>query len=173
MQTSSFNLTNSISNLKPRNHRLSSTYLPPLPLKSSVNFRPISGASARILPSICCSSSPRNLGHWISTSPVPERQSDGFEVKAASVPDSADGGDAAALKKSKLMETVVLGSLFGLWYLFNIYFNIYNKQVVYMMYTWHALWLVVTGFVIVYVLVLNSLAVTIVDICRAVNEPNV
>lgn len=27
------------------------------------------------------------------------------------------------------MDTLVLGSLFGLWYLFNIYFNIYNKQV--------------------------------------------
>ncbi|CAI9787307.1 unnamed protein product [Fraxinus pennsylvanica] len=27
------------------------------------------------------------------------------------------------------MDTLVLGTLFGLWYLFNIYFNIYNKQV--------------------------------------------
>jgi solute carrier family 35 protein E1 len=27
------------------------------------------------------------------------------------------------------MKTLWLGSLFGLWYLFNIYFNIYNKQV--------------------------------------------
>ncbi|KAJ0899317.1 putative triose phosphate/phosphoenolpyruvate translocator, sugar phosphate transporter [Helianthus annuus] len=73
-----------------------------------------------------------NLGFSISSpSPLPERQSDGFVVRAASVPDSADAGDAAAAAagKSKLVETVVLGSLFGLWYLFNIYFNIYNKQV--------------------------------------------
>ncbi|KAI3820756.1 hypothetical protein L1987_08304 [Smallanthus sonchifolius] len=126
MQTSSFNLSSSISNLKPRNHRLNPAYLPS-PLKSSVNFRPINGVSTR-LPSIFCSSSSRKLGDWISTpAPVPERESDGFEVRA-SVPDSADGGEAA-LGKSKLGETIVLGSLFGLWYLFNIYFNIYNKQV--------------------------------------------
>ena len=30
---------------------------------------------------------------------------------------------------SELAKTIQLGSLFGLWYLFNIYFNIYNKQV--------------------------------------------
>ena len=28
-----------------------------------------------------------------------------------------------------LAKTLQLGALFGLWYLFNIYFNIYNKQV--------------------------------------------
>ncbi|KAK1322598.1 hypothetical protein QJS10_CPA03g00365 [Acorus calamus] len=28
-----------------------------------------------------------------------------------------------------MMQTLQLGALFGLWYLFNIYFNIYNKQV--------------------------------------------
>lgn len=32
-------------------------------------------------------------------------------------------------KTSSLTSTLQLGSLFGLWYLFNIYFNIYNKQV--------------------------------------------
>lgn len=30
---------------------------------------------------------------------------------------------------SGLAQTLFLGSLFGLWYLFNIWFNIYNKQV--------------------------------------------
>ncbi|KAL8215927.1 hypothetical protein R6Q57_022764 [Mikania cordata] len=125
MQSSSFNISNSISNLKPRNQRINPAYLP-LPFKSSVNFGPINAVSTRRLSSICCSSKPRD---WISTpSPVPARESDGFEVKAASVPDSAGGGEAA-LEKSKFLETFVLGSLFGLWYLFNIYFNIYNKQV--------------------------------------------
>lgn len=42
-------------------------------------------------------------------------------------------GDAVAAPKAEegggLMKTLWLGSLFGLWYLFNIYFNIYNKQV--------------------------------------------
>lgn len=128
MQTSSFNLSNSVSNLKPR--RLNPTYLPS-PLRSSVNLLPINGVtvSTRRFSSICCSS--KELGHWISTpSPVPERQSDGFEVKASASVDSADGGgEVVAVKKSNVLETVVLGSLFGLWYLFNIYFNIYNKQV--------------------------------------------
>ena len=42
-------------------------------------------------------------------------------------------GDAVAAPTAEegggLMKTLWLGSLFGLWYLFNIYFNIYNKQV--------------------------------------------
>ncbi|CAD6248896.1 unnamed protein product [Miscanthus lutarioriparius] len=42
-------------------------------------------------------------------------------------------GDAVAAPSAEegggLMKTLWLGSLFGLWYLFNIYFNIYNKQV--------------------------------------------
>lgn len=46
--------------------------------------------------------------------------------QATSVPESA--GDSAA-ESSSLLKTLQLGSLFGLWYLFNIYFNIYNKQV--------------------------------------------
>lgn len=49
---------------------------------------------------------------------------------------STAAGDGEAESKSvnvagdnELVKTVQLGSLFGLWYLFNIYFNIYNKQV--------------------------------------------
>ena len=42
-------------------------------------------------------------------------------------------GDAVAAPSAEegggFMKTLWLGSLFGLWYLFNIYFNIYNKQV--------------------------------------------
>ncbi|KAF0892002.1 hypothetical protein E2562_012482 [Oryza meyeriana var. granulata] len=44
----------------------------------------------------------------------------------------AAGGDAADAKAEEeggLVKTLQLGALFGLWYLFNIYFNIYNKQV--------------------------------------------
>ncbi|CAO2819067.1 unnamed protein product [Amaranthus hypochondriacus] len=45
-------------------------------------------------------------------------------VKATSVPESA-----GAPEKPAIGQTLELGILFGLWYLFNIYFNIYNKQV--------------------------------------------
>jgi solute carrier family 35 protein E1 len=39
------------------------------------------------------------------------------------------GGTEGEGASTELMKTLQLGSLFGLWYLFNIYFNIYNKQV--------------------------------------------
>lgn len=63
---------------------------------------------------------------WIS-SPLPTtvRESDGVEVRAVPVPESAGEGS----RSKSMIDTLVLGSLFGLWYLFNIYFNIYNKQV--------------------------------------------
>ncbi|GBG62364.1 hypothetical protein CBR_g30318 [Chara braunii] len=40
----------------------------------------------------------------------------------------ADDANAAATPEKKIASTLMLGALFGLWYLFNIYFNIYNKQ---------------------------------------------
>lgn len=43
------------------------------------------------------------------------------KATSESAAESADSGS--------LLKTLQLGSLFGLWYLFNIYFNIYNKQV--------------------------------------------
>ncbi|KAI4336154.1 hypothetical protein L6164_014719 [Bauhinia variegata] len=46
-----------------------------------------------------------------------------LEAGATSVPESADESSGS------LFKTVELGVLFGLWYLFNIYFNIYDKQV--------------------------------------------
>ncbi|KAL5793207.1 hypothetical protein ACOSP7_001801 [Xanthoceras sorbifolium] len=50
---------------------------------------------------------------------------DDLKVRAASVPDNID----EASKSSALARTLQLGGLFGLWYLLNIYFNIFNKQV--------------------------------------------
>ncbi|KAL3676928.1 hypothetical protein R1sor_026876 [Riccia sorocarpa] len=59
-----------------------------------------------------------------------------FTVRASAAEGSADGGPAgnegakpASEQSSGFAKTLQLGSLFGLWYLFNIYFNIYNKQV--------------------------------------------
>ncbi|KAL4559720.1 hypothetical protein LXL04_031865 [Taraxacum kok-saghyz] len=101
-----------------------------LPFHSESSFG--SYSTGRLSPSLCCSHSSWKLGGWISTrSPVIKRESsDVFEVKATFVSDSADESEAAAAEsKSKVAETVVLGLLFGAWYLFNIYFNIYNKQV--------------------------------------------
>lgn len=57
-------------------------------------------------------------------------------VRASAVESGADEGAApdgstspvVPAQPSELAKTLQLGSLFGLWYLFNIYFNIYNKQ---------------------------------------------
>ncbi|KAL1812449.1 hypothetical protein ACET3Z_022514 [Daucus carota] len=129
MQSSAFSLSHTLPTPNPRKlshpslHRFN-----PL-ISKSVSFNPLttSSSSSRRFPSFSCSSSPR-LNGWISTpEPSKERQSDSLQqVKAAdSISESAD--DEAS--KSKFKDTLVLGSLFGLWYLFNIYFNIYNKQV--------------------------------------------
>ncbi|XP_065040558.1 phosphoenolpyruvate/phosphate translocator 1, chloroplastic-like [Musa acuminata AAA Group] len=65
---------------------------------------------------------------WVSLPSLSDRRpEDGLAVRATSVPD----GDAVSKDAGGggLLQTLQLGSLFGLWYLFNIYFNIYNKQV--------------------------------------------
>ncbi|KAI7986052.1 hypothetical protein LOK49_LG14G00950 [Camellia lanceoleosa] len=129
MQTTAFTFSPSISLPKPR--RPSIYCLNPISLSSpsrSLDFASInglSGSSLRRFPSICCSSSFRGLNGWISSPPPEEQESDGVVVRAASVPESA--GEIE--KTSSLTSTLQLGALFGLWYLFNIYFNIYNKQV--------------------------------------------
>ncbi|XP_010555497.1 PREDICTED: phosphoenolpyruvate/phosphate translocator 1, chloroplastic-like [Tarenaya hassleriana] len=56
-------------------------------------------------------------------SPSPESRR--FETKAAAVPESAGEGE----QSGGLVKTLELALLFALWILFNIYFNIYNKQV--------------------------------------------
>ncbi|KAG6529438.1 hypothetical protein ZIOFF_011636 [Zingiber officinale] len=58
------------------------------------------------------------------------RRDDALACRATAVPESASPGDGDASSKSGgILQTLQLGALFGLWYLFNIYFNIYNKQV--------------------------------------------
>ncbi|XP_047341768.1 phosphoenolpyruvate/phosphate translocator 1, chloroplastic-like [Impatiens glandulifera] len=79
----------------------------------------------RRIPSIRCSSSSR-LNAWISTPPpLPEREHDTLQVTAASASESVGETE----KSDSIASTLQLGALFGMWYLFNIYFNIYNKQV--------------------------------------------
>lgn len=48
-----------------------------------------------------------------------------IKVRAASVPDSTGEFE----KSSDAARTMQLGAMFGIWYLLNIYFNIFNKQV--------------------------------------------
>ncbi|KAK9276154.1 hypothetical protein L1049_005685 [Liquidambar formosana] len=63
---------------------------------------------------------------WMSVPSHLHRQpANDFKVEAASVPDIA-GEDE---ESNSLWKTLELGFLFGLWFIFNIYFNIYNKQV--------------------------------------------
>ncbi|CAI9753943.1 unnamed protein product [Fraxinus pennsylvanica] len=57
----------------------------------------------------------------------PGRPSKQVSVRAISVPESPDASESP--KSSSTRDTLVLGTLFGLWYLFNIFFNIYDKQV--------------------------------------------
>ncbi|KAL7161672.1 hypothetical protein ACSBR2_042194 [Camellia fascicularis] len=129
MQTTAFTFSPSISLPKPRRPSIYS--LNPISLSSpsrSLDFASINGLSGSSLPrfpSIRCSSSLRGLNGWISSPPLKEKESDGVVVRAASVPESA--GEIE--KTSSLTSTLQLGALFGFWYLFNIYFNIYNKQV--------------------------------------------
>lgn len=69
-----------------------------------------------------------------SFSPVEPEKNGGrrtVPIKAASVPERMGGGFPSPAKDRSdgMAQKLVLGSLFGLWYLLNIYFNIYNKQV--------------------------------------------
>ncbi|CAA0836129.1 Phosphoenolpyruvate/phosphate translocator 1-chloroplastic [Striga hermonthica] len=56
---------------------------------------------------------------------IPEPESDRVVPRAS----SESVGPEESPKSKGMRDTLVLGTLFGLWYLFNIYFNIYNKQV--------------------------------------------
>ncbi|XP_052195582.1 phosphoenolpyruvate/phosphate translocator 2, chloroplastic-like isoform X1 [Diospyros lotus] len=56
---------------------------------------------------------------------VLNQRTNGFKVGATSMPENAD----EAAKSEELFRTLQLGSMFVVWYLLNIYFNIYNKQV--------------------------------------------
>ncbi|CAO2187850.1 unnamed protein product [Urochloa humidicola] len=75
----------------------------------------------------CAAVGPRGLGRLLPVSP--EREG---EARQRAVACSAAGGAAAGKAEKEgggFMKTLQLGAFFGLWYLFNIYFNIYNKQV--------------------------------------------
>ncbi|KAL8041987.1 hypothetical protein ABFX02_09G020800 [Erythranthe guttata] len=105
----------------------------PLPISHSKRLRLINAphlsfsatSSGRKLSPIGCS---LKQSSWISE-PDPgslETESDdGVRVQAA----AASAGEAGIPNSKSFEDTLVLGTLFVLWFLFNIYFNIYNKQV--------------------------------------------
>ncbi|GAB4845708.1 Palmitoyl-protein thioesterase 1 [Ancistrocladus abbreviatus] len=134
MQSSAFSPSPSIPLLKPHRNpnRLPRIAFHGITLSSSSSSKPFnltsSHGSSKPLPlrsSSLCSSPGFNSFVPKDLSLVTREKSDVFRVRATSVHESA--GEAP--KSSSLVQTLLLGSLFGLWYLFNIYFNIYNKQV--------------------------------------------
>ncbi|CAH9146124.1 unnamed protein product [Cuscuta epithymum] len=106
--------------------------LPPTRTQPRISFYNGAASSRRLNLTQCSSDSTSSVppklspNGWISTPlPAPQHESGGVRVHVASGTDSA----GQAPQSKGLTDTLVLGSLFGLWYLFNIYFNIYNKQV--------------------------------------------
>ncbi|RVW46452.1 Phosphoenolpyruvate/phosphate translocator 2, chloroplastic [Vitis vinifera] len=57
--------------------------------------------------------------------PYPNPRFSGFKFRASSVPENAEETE----KSSNLSGILQLGSMFAIWYLLNIYFNIFNKQI--------------------------------------------
>ncbi|XP_077253596.1 triose phosphate/phosphate translocator, non-green plastid, chloroplastic-like [Tasmannia lanceolata] len=129
MQSGAFALAPSNSLLKARKppNRNPNPRFNPISLYTSpksLDLTPIHGISAS---SCSRSSSSSGFPGKISVpSLLSDRSPNDFRVRATSVPESSDESSA---KSSDFSQTLILGSLFGLWYLFNIYFNIYNKQV--------------------------------------------
>ena len=139
MQSASFTLASpapSLSLLKPRRQPPSLSFNPRFdPIRASSSSSNLNNDSFNVnlstrrswsLSSSSSSSSPIKLRPW--NAPLPsysDAETNRFEVKATSVPEAA--GEKP--ESSSLFKTLELGALFGLWYLFNIYFNIYNKQV--------------------------------------------
>ncbi|KAF3955851.1 hypothetical protein CMV_018968 [Castanea mollissima] len=138
MQSASFTLASpspSLSLLKPRRQPSSFSFNPRFdPIRASSSSSNLNSDSFNVNLSTgrswslssSSSSSPFKLRPWNAPPPCySEAETNRFEVKATSVPEAA--GEKP--QSSALFKTLELGALFGLWYLFNIYFNIYNKQV--------------------------------------------
>ncbi|NP_001312838.1 triose phosphate/phosphate translocator, non-green plastid, chloroplastic-like [Nicotiana tabacum] len=131
MQSTAISFSPSISLPSKNRHNLLSLSPSRLPLRfGSANG--FSTTAPHKLNSVRCSSSSSKLNGsgWISDPlPVPERDSGGVTVRVTSSEPEISAGEEEPPKSKPLADTLVLGSLFGLWYIFNIYFNIYNKQV--------------------------------------------
>ncbi|XP_021718921.1 triose phosphate/phosphate translocator, non-green plastid, chloroplastic-like [Chenopodium quinoa] len=142
MQSSAISISPSISHLKPlqnpnfQNRPLFS--INSLPIRPSLSSAATSASRRLSVVSSLSDESSFNLIRRSSSSRFdglvslpslkgkkPSEKEDELVVKATSLPESADADEAP----KAISRTLELGILFGLWYLFNIYFNIYNKQV--------------------------------------------
>ncbi|CAM8972327.1 unnamed protein product [Rhodiola kirilowii] len=126
MQSTAFAFSSSASSLpllRSRTGRSANRFVPASCVSSSSHSKFDLSASSNGSVSkplvFSSSSSPSLLTAW---SPASERRTRSVEVKATE-------SEGETESPSALSQTLALGSLFGLWYLFNIYFNIYNKQV--------------------------------------------
>ncbi|KHG29603.1 Phosphoenolpyruvate/phosphate translocator 1, chloroplastic -like protein [Gossypium arboreum] len=128
MQSAAFSLPSPSSHpyLKPRNFASNPTFYPIHVASKGRDFS--DSANAISIPSFpkrswsLSSSSPFPLRAWTSgpslSKPSP------LQLRATAAENAGEAG-----KSGSLLKTLELGLLFGLWYIFNIYFNIYNKQV--------------------------------------------
>lgn len=137
MQSATFSVSSSSSSLLQRRNRALSPNR-----NSGVAFRCSSSLAISAVDKSSTSVSLGRLCGGVSrlgwTVPIldriEKRERFGIVGVSSSVPGNAEGGEGESLEKPEvakgsMMQTLQLGSLFGLWYLFNIYFNIYNKQV--------------------------------------------
>ncbi|KAM7273722.1 hypothetical protein ACFE04_028386 [Oxalis oulophora] len=124
MQSTAFSLSPTFPSLikskRPSPNPINSLRFNPVVRAASINNADSSSSLPRRSWSLSLSES--KLRPWTSLPSLVDK-SERFELKATAVPESDDKSS------SSFKETLVLGLLFGLWYLFNIYFNIYNKQV--------------------------------------------
>ncbi|KAJ0989140.1 hypothetical protein J5N97_007496 [Dioscorea zingiberensis] len=128
MQSAALSLSSSaplLRHRRPLSSNPNPLHLRPLSLSSSPKPSPL---AIHGLPDPLGFISLRRPRSWISDAPLssePER-AESLTVHASSASGSVEESKPGS---GGLLQTLQLGSLFGLWYLFNIYFNIYNKQV--------------------------------------------
>ncbi|TVU06510.1 hypothetical protein EJB05_49731, partial [Eragrostis curvula] len=107
--------------------------LRPCPAHPLLPARPLRvSSSSAAVPARCGAVAARGLGLGARLLPVsPDRERTTGGASQRQVACGAAAGDAAKAGEESggLLKTLQLGAAFGLWYLFNIYFNIYNKQV--------------------------------------------
>ncbi|KAG8488125.1 hypothetical protein CXB51_018677 [Gossypium anomalum] len=128
MQSAAFSLPSPSSHpyLKPRNFASNPTFYPIHVVSKGRDFS--ASANAISIPSFpkrswsLSSSSPLPLRAWTSAPSLSKPSP--LQLRATAAENAGEAG-----KSGSLFKTLELGLLFGLWYIFNIYFNIYNKQV--------------------------------------------
>ncbi|EOA16960.1 hypothetical protein CARUB_v10005189mg [Capsella rubella] len=134
MQSSAvFSLSPSLPLLKPRRLSLRHPLTTAASSSSSSNLNDLNVSPNVVsIPSLsrrswrlASSDSPLRAWSGVPSSISRSFDTNRFKTAATAVPESADDGE----KSGKLTKMLELGLLFAMWYLFNIYFNIYNKQV--------------------------------------------